>query len=304
MSQQKKGTLLVLSTAIISGFAIFINKFGVKGLDPYFYTFLKNIIAGSFLVSLFILTKNFKSFLSLEKKEKIQLALVGLVGGSIPFLLFFKGLSLTSALKAGFIHKTLFLYVSLLAFFFLREKITKAVGLGFISLILGSALFLGIKPIALNIGDLYIFLAVLFWAAEIIISKKILAKTSGVLVGSARMFIGSIFIFLFLAFTGRVELIGSIDLTILSWGFISGAILAAYNFTFYSGLKYIKTSEAAAILTLGMPITGILTMIFLDKALTPIQALGTLLILLGAILVNTVSRKLVLNLFRKADVRN
>lgn len=107
MSYQKKGIYLVLATALISGFAIFINKFGVKGVDPYFYTFAKNLIAGSLLVSILFLTKNKKSLLKLNKSDKVKLILIGVIGGGIPFLLFFKGLTMTAALKAGFIHKTL-----------------------------------------------------------------------------------------------------------------------------------------------------------------------------------------------------
>ena len=60
-------------------------------------------------------------------------------------MLFFKGLIITTALKAGFIHKTLFIYVGLLTAIFLKEKITKSMMAGFLSLVLGSILFLKIK---------------------------------------------------------------------------------------------------------------------------------------------------------------
>ncbi|MBT4175080.1 EamA family transporter, partial [archaeon] len=93
---KKRGILLVLLTAIISGFSIFINKLGVQGIDPYIFTFLKNTLVAVFLFSIIILAYQYKKLKQLKLKQWFQLALVGLLGGSIPFLLFFKGLTLTS----------------------------------------------------------------------------------------------------------------------------------------------------------------------------------------------------------------
>src|SRR3990172_755192 len=114
-SQASKGMLLVFATAIISGFAIFINSYGVKSFDPYLYTFLKNLVVALFLVGLLLGLKEFKQLKKLKKKDWLLLAIIGLIGGSIPFLLFFKGLSLTTAASGSFVHKTMFIYVAILA---------------------------------------------------------------------------------------------------------------------------------------------------------------------------------------------
>ena len=278
--------MFVLCTAVISGFSVFINKFGVKGVDPYFYTYVKNIVAGLMLVSILFLAANWKSFFALAGKDKMKLFLVALIGGSIPFLFFFKGLTMTSAVKAGFIHKTLFIYVGILAVVFLKEKVTKSMLFGLVILVLGSVLFLKIKPQALGMGDLYVFIATVLWAVEIIIAKKVLANVSGTMVGSVRLFVGSFFILMFLLFTGRAELFGTINFDIVKWGIISGALLAVYNFTFYNGLKYLGATEAAAILTLGAPITGVLTVIFLEGTMSNQEIFGIGFIILGIILVS------------------
>src|SRR4030043_835849 len=120
-----KGLLLVFSTAIISGFSIFINKFGVGEFNPYLFAFLKNLLVAFLLVGLLLGLKEFKNLKRLAKKDWLILKIIGLVGGSVPFLLFFKGLSLTTASKGSFIHKTMFLYVAILAILFLKEKISK-----------------------------------------------------------------------------------------------------------------------------------------------------------------------------------
>jgi drug/metabolite transporter (DMT)-like permease len=299
MNLRKKGLFLVLVTALISGFSIFINKLGVKGVDPYFYTFLKNFVAGTFLIAILFLFKSYKEIINLKKDEVIKLFLIGLVGGAIPFMLFFKGISLTSAVTAGFIHKTLFIYVGLMAAFFLKEKITKSMFLGFLSLIIGSFLFLNVKMHAFNVGDLYVFIAVLYWAIEIVISKKLLKKLSGTLVASSRLFIGSIIILFYLLITQKAYLFSSIDSGIFLWMVIGGVLLAGYNFTFYNGLKQLKAVEATAILTLGMPITGLLSIIFLDKTLNPLQFMGVGFMLLGVILINSLFKNNIQLNFKK-----
>ena len=290
-TRQRQGFSLVLATALISGFAIFINKFGVKGVDPYFYAFAKNFMAGGLLISILVISKNWRAVLKLKKPDILKLLLIGLIGGAIPFLFFFKGLAVTAAIKAGFIHKTLFVFTGIGAMLFLKEKIGRGMLLGLISLMLGSVLYLGVTPQALNIGDLYIFIAVLFWAFEIVISKHVLKKLSGTLVGSARLFIGSLFILLFLLVTGRAELLGGIGGNTFFWIIIGGALLTGYNWSFYNGLKYVKATEATAILTLGMPFTGILSALFLGNSLSTAAYLGIGFIILGAVLTCGLSRE-------------
>lgn len=280
----KKGYLLVFLTAVISGFAIFINRFGVEVLNPYTFTFLKNLIAALFLTGFLFALKDWRILKKISKKQWILLVIIGLVGGSIPFLLFFKGLSLTTAAKGAFLHKTMFIYVAFLALIFLREKIDKKFLLGGLFLILGSLFLLKRIPYSINQGDLLIFLATLFWAAENIISKYVLKELPGRTVAWARMFFGSLFIFLFLLFTNQLPSLSGVTLTQISWIFVTGAILFGYVMTWYSGLKYIPVSQAAVILLLGSPITTLLSLIWTGQV-TLQGILSGILIIFGVILI-------------------
>jgi drug/metabolite transporter (DMT)-like permease len=58
-----------------------------------------------------------------------------------------------------------------------------------------------------------------------------------------------------------------------------------YVLTYYNGLKLIKVTTAAAILTLGAPITTILSWSFLGATVTINEAAGMLLIVTGIILI-------------------
>jgi drug/metabolite transporter (DMT)-like permease len=261
-NMKTKGLLLVLSTAIISGFAIFINQFGVSVINPYIFTGLKNIAVAVLICCLLLIMKDWRILKNLSKKYWGLLLAIGLIGGSIPFLLFFKGLSLTSGVQGAFIHKTMFIYVAVLAVIFLKEKISKKLLFGGLLLLLGNAFLFKFIPYSLGNGDLLILLATLFWAAENVISKYTLKELPSRIVIWGRMFFGSIFILIFLAVTGQLSLVADLNISQMGWVLVTGIILLGYMGTWYSGLKYIPVSIAAPILLLGAPITTLLSFMY------------------------------------------
>jgi len=279
---QNKGYYLVFSTAIISGFAIFINKFGVSVVNPYIFTFLKNLIVAFLLTGILLALRDWRILKNLTKKQWLSLVIIGLVGGSIPFLLFFKGLSLTSAAQGSFIHKTMFIYVALLAVIFLKEKIDRRFLLGGLILILANFILLKKLPTSINFGDLLVLFAALFWAIENTISKYTLRELQGRTVAWGRMFFGTFFIFIFLFGTNQLPLITGPTLKQISWVIITGLILFGYVMSWYSGLKYIPVSQATAILLFGSPITTFLSLISGGK-ISFQEILSGILIILGVI---------------------
>ena len=282
----KKGILLVFSTAIISGFAIFINQFGVSIINPYIFTGLKNITIAVLVCCLLLAMKDWRLLKGLSKKYWGLLLAIGLIGGSIPFLLFFKGLSLTTGVQGAFMHKTMFIYVAVLAALFLKEKISKKLLFGGLLLLLGNAFLLKFIPHSLGKGDLLILLAVLFWAVENTISKYTLRELPSRVVIWGRMFFGSIFILIFLAATGQIGLIGTLNISQMAWVVVTAIILLGYVITWYTGLKYVPVSVATLILLLGAPITALITFIYTGvigwtQVLGIGLALGGIVVILG-----------------------
>jgi len=277
----KKGLLFVLGTAIISGISIFINKFGVKNIDAYLFTGAKNIIVTIFLFSIIFLAKDFKKLKELSKKDIGKLFLIGLFGGSIPFLLFFKGLQLTSAAQGAFIHKTMFVWVGILALIFLKEKLNKGIIIGAILLLAGNFLLLKLNNFVFATGDLLILAATLFWSIETIISKQALKTLDSKIVAFGRMFFGSLIILVFLTITNKISLIATLTSTHIVWILITSIFLLGYVFTWYSGLKYVKANVATSILLLGSVITTLLNLAFANIVITPAQIIGIILLVLG-----------------------
>ncbi len=276
----KKGLWLVLGTAIISGISIFINKFGVQGIDSSLFTGTKNFIVAIFLFSLIILAKDFKKLKELTGKEWIKLSFIGLLGGSIPFLLFFKGFQLTSASQGSFIHKTMFLWVGVLALIFLKEKLSKGMVIGAIMLLIGNFLLLKINNFSLTTGDWLILAATLLWSIETIISKQALKTIDSKVVAFGRMFFGTAIILLFLALTNKLTLALTLTSSQLFWILITSAFLFGYTFTWYSGLKEVKATVATSILLLGSVITTLLELAWGAK-ITVTQIGGIILLITG-----------------------
>ena len=197
----KKSLMLVFSTAISSGVSIFVNKFGVSFGNSNIFTFLKNLAVGLILFGIIIALKKLSLMKELKIKDWGKLILIGLIGGSIPFLLFFKGLMMTSAAQGSLIQKTMFVYVAVLAFIFLKEKISKGFVLGAVLLLIGNALILKNFNFVFGQGDLLILGATIFWAVENTLSKKVLEKIDSEIVAWGRMFFGAIFICFSIRFT-------------------------------------------------------------------------------------------------------
>ena len=258
----KKALSLVFLTAIISGVSIFVNKFAVGFGNSNTFAFLKNLAVGLILFGVIIALKKLPLIKELKIKDWGKLILIGLIGGSIPFLLFFKGLTLTSAAQGSLIQKTMFVYVAILAFFFLREKISKWFVVGAIFLLVGNALILKNFNFVFGKGDLLILVATIFWAVENTLSKKVLEKIDSEIVAWGRMFFGAIFICFYLMAIGQFNLIFKTNVTQIGWVAITAALLFLYVLTWYRGLKGAPVHVATAILLIGSPITTVLNLFY------------------------------------------
>jgi len=121
-----KGIYLAILTAFISGFSNFVNKIAVASIKPpLVFTAEKNAFVGLLIIGVLIATWKWKKLKELKRREIMYLFLIGVIGGSLPFYLFFTGLSQIPAITGAIIHKSLFIWVAILAIPFLKEKISK-----------------------------------------------------------------------------------------------------------------------------------------------------------------------------------
>ena len=253
----RTGVVLAFATAAISGVSIFVNGLAVKQLpDPALYTTLKNGIAAVVLVALAMATVRPAAVRAMPAGSWGRLVLIGAIGGSIPFVLFFTGLAQASAPSAAFIHKTLFIWVALLAVPFLGERLGLAQLAALAVLLVGQALILTPSGVTWGTGETLIAAATLLWAVETILARRVLASVPSGVVAAARLGFGLVVLVGYLAATGGLGGIAALQPVQWAWVLITGLFLSGYVATWFAALQRAPASLVTAILVLGAPVTA------------------------------------------------
>lgn len=280
----KKGIYFALTTALISGISIFASKIFVAKMDPIVYTTLKNGLV-AIILTLIILTPKFKSKIkTLTKKDWSKLVLIGIVGGSIPFALFFTGLKMTESVNAALIHKTLFIWVAALAIPFLKEKLNVYQAIGYVLILLGVVAGSGLT-FSGDRGEQLIFLATILWAVENVIAKVTLKHIPSEIVAWARMSFGLIVLLGIVAFQGHLSSLVTLTTEQITSLVIATILLTGYVLTWYKALKYAPATVVSSILVLSTPITALLSGAFSVQVLPSGFETGTLLTILGIVVI-------------------
>ncbi|HEY8134532.1 MAG TPA: DMT family transporter [Candidatus Limnocylindrales bacterium] len=259
MNRTTKGIAFALATALISGVAIFVNSYAVKEItDAAVFTTLKNGVAALALIGLTVLATRGRRSLPAGARTWSGMTIVGIFGGGVAFLLFFSGLAMASAPSAAFIHKTLFVWVAMLAVPFLGERLG-LIQVGALAALFGSQLL--ITPptgVTWGMGETLIAAATLIWAVEIVLAKRLLARVDPLVLGVGRLGIGLIVLVGYVGITGKLGALFALDVTQWVWVVGTGALLAGYVGTWFAALRFAPASVVASVLVLGAPITATL----------------------------------------------
>lgn len=282
-----KGIYFALITAFISGVANYVNKFAVTAIQPpLIFTAVKNTGVGLLIIALLLVLGKWKQLKKVQKREWVYLILIGIIGGSVPFYLFFTGLSQIPAINAALIHKTLVIWVALLAIPLLKEKLSP-LQIFAVTLLFGSNLIIGgFKGFHYSTGEMYVLFATMFWAVENILAKKILPKVDPDILTSARMGFGSIILLAASWVSAPTALQNSLSLNSTQWFWLilTMATLLGYVATWYRALKLAPATTVTAILVAGTLVTNLLTVIFETHTLNPVLAIQSGLVILGVAL--------------------
>ena len=301
----QKGIKLALITAVLSGIAVFFNKFAVKAVgDALIFTTLKNLGVGVVMIGVLgkrTVKKEIK-WREIERKDWLKLGLIGIIGGSLPFYLFFKGLMMINPVNATLIHKTLVLWAGLGAVLILKEKVSwKQIGV--LGLIFGSNLIIGgFEGFKWGIGEAMILGATVLWAVEQVIAKMVLRKVKTDIVVGARMIFGSCLLLLASLVTGKMDLV--LKLNLMQWGLMLATVglLVGYVMSWYRALKSAPVILVATVLSLGTIVTNILSGIFISHWLNLELIMQSILLIAGVwFFVSNAGKISVSYLRKKAD---
>jgi len=288
---EQKGLAFAFLTALISGISVFMNGIAVKLTDASAYTIMKNIGALIFIAAIIFAFSEIRHFRNLSRRQWAMLLLIGIVGGSVPFLMFFEGLKMEGAAVSSFIYRSLFLFAGVFGYLILSERPEpKHVAAAF-AILCGNALLVS-GQITFGTGQLLVLGATVLWALEYAISRKLLidvspnANITPRVVMVSRLFFGSIALLALLAWQGGLSSLispSAMSATVLEWLVVTSLLLAFFMSSWYNALKRLPLLKAAAVLSIGGIVTAALELLFHGKAILPLQAFGLALVLGGAV---------------------
>jgi drug/metabolite transporter (DMT)-like permease len=265
LSTRAAGVALAFVTACVSGVAVYVNAKGVTRFDdPTVYTTAKNAVAGVFLLGLALpllrrRTADGRVARPRTRRHWLGLVAIACIGGSVPFVLFFEGLARAGATQAAFIHKTLVVWVAVLAVVFLRERLGPLHVLAIGLLIAGQVLLVpSVGVVTFGAGEAMILGATLLWAVEVILVKRLVAGLEPRTLAAARMGLGALVLVLWVAVSGRASDLLALGATQWGWAVLTGVLLAAYVATWYAALARAEAVDVTAVLVLGAVVTAVL----------------------------------------------
>jgi len=284
MENRTKAIQLALATAIISGLANFISKIAVDTIKPpLVFTTVKNAGVGLLIIAIVLLSRKWKKIFLLNKKEIFWLVTIGLIGGSLPFYLYFTGLSGTSAINAALINKTMFIWVALLAVPLLKERFSIPQLVAVSLLFLSNVMIGGFKNFNFSGGELLILIATVLWAIESIVAKKVLKTVDMDLVVLARMGLGSAVLIAASAVIYPTSLSRSFLMSSTQWLWmvLITAALFGYVMCWFRALKLAPASFVASILVSATLVTNVLSAVFITKVWTTLMVAQGVLVVIG-----------------------
>ncbi len=283
------GILLVFLTVLFSGVSNFVNAQAL-GLNPAWnsdlFVTLRNVAVAVMLVPLvFLVGRTTRT--KLTRTDWLKLGTIGLVGGAIPFLLFFRGLQMAGAAGAAtatFGYRALFLMAAVLGVVFLKEHMSSRLALAAVLLLAGNALLLSLTEPIWTDGTAFVLLATALWAGEYTLSKHALRTLPSGTVALGRMGFGGVFLLAYVALTGQLGGVTSVSGAQWGWIALSVILLLGFVTTWYAGLKTVDVSVATAMLVLAFPITWALGFLASKSTFGLPELAGVVAITLGVAL--------------------
>jgi drug/metabolite transporter (DMT)-like permease len=287
---KNRGIALAFGAAAISGLSVFVNGYGVRVVrDATVYTTAKNLVAALILIPAVMVMARGRPALprggrQRTGRQRAGLVAVAVIGGSVPFVLFFEGLARASSTHAAFVQKTLVIWVAALAVPLLGERL-RAGHVAAVGLIVGGLVILdgGLRGFRFGDGELLILAATLLWAVEVVVAKRLLRDLPPATVGLARMAGGVALLLGWLAVTGRIGTLVGLSGRGWLWSVATGVILAGYVATWFTALSLAPAVDVTAVLAIGAVVTALLAHAVKGTALP--NAAGLALLLAGAAVV-------------------
>ncbi len=261
---------------ICSALFYFSNKVFLTEQDsPIMLNFGSSFFSLIFSSFIFIRSEKISTLKNIDKISWIYIIFIGILMGVLARLVLLYGQSLTTASNAGFLVRTSPVFTIVLGYFFLNEKITRYQFYIIALMIIGVFFMMTEGHFSFHKGDALVLVYGAFLSLDFILSKKILSRgISPPILTFLRFLIGTLAMSLVLTWTVPMVFVG--------WHacLLSGFFLYATILTRQIALKHIKVSIVSGLVLLSPVFTALFGTLLLRETLSPLQAIGGLLIAL------------------------
>ena len=289
------GLALAGVTALVSGLSVFVNGYGVARFDDATtYTTAKNLVAAVLITTIFVVQHRRRTFATATPpatpatattpRTRVSLAAVAVIGGSVPFVLFFEGLARVSSGDAAFIHKTLVAWVAIGAVLFLGERVAVPHLVAIVLILAGYAhLAGGVGLPEIGSGEALIMAATLCWSVEVVLVRSLLRRgVPEMVVGTSRMAGGVAVLLGWAIVRGALGDLFGLSATQWAWVLLTGLLLAGYVVSWHHALARAPAVDVTAVLSVGAVLTAVLNTGVRGAVLQPV---GLILLVAGGLLV-------------------
>lgn len=282
---KNKAYLLLALASGLWGFQPVVVKFIINEMNPPSLVSFRYILLSSCLFILMKITGK-KDFIP-PKKSWVPLMLMGFCGVTLNNGAQFTGLQYSTVANATLIAAMTPAVTSILAFIFIKERLSFLQWIGIIISIVGTLFLITNGNIdmiihnSFNIGDLLFFVAQASWSIYCLISIRVMKALSILSMTAWAGIFGAIFIAIYGYFSCGLFIPHLSNTAIISFVYIIliGGVGAMMSWNI--GVKSVGASKASIFLNI-MPIVGIITASFiLEELITVNEAIGAVIILLG-----------------------
>lgn len=274
-----KADFILVFVAMIWGLAFAAQRSAATGIGIWWFNGIRFFLAVLFLLP-FLLRKN----IFYPQRTDIGLIVLTSIVLACASGLQQAGLRYTTAANAGFITSLYVVFVPILSFVFVRQKMDSTIWISATLAVLGAFLLsTGLKQLVLTKGDILEFLGAVLWAVHLILVDKITKRRINIVFFAVLQY--SIVAFI------QINLgIGSEPITLQalrnSWIAISysGIISVGVGYTLQAyAQRFAPPGDTAILLSMESVFAALGGFFILGEVLTPIQLVGCLVIFIAVV---------------------
>lgn len=285
-----KGILIgILGIVLFSSKAVMVKLAYKYNVDALSVLLLRMLFAFPFYIAIAFAYRHEKS-MHVKKNDYLWLVFFGFVGYYLASYFDFVGLTY---IKASLERIILFIYPTIVLLFnklFLKRVITKMQKLAIIITYVGIVITFGsevsISGNHVYYGGFFVLLSAITYASYLVGSGWLIPKFGVMRFTAYAMLVSCVCVFIHYGLVSRVNIFN------FPWQvYVLGLCIAVFatvipSFLVSISIKLIDSSNFAVIAGVGPISTIVLAVIFLNESLTLLQIIGTLVVILGILLIS------------------